>query len=171
MKSAVSLLQHFSKGDQSQKDTQDRFSGSGVWARHPDALVTFTGHEEEDCFGVEFTLRSFPPASPIAVRWDYPRFRIDDTLDPEKLKSKKTGRPKLNTAQQLAGLLQAGESISYGDFQRRAKQICEIKESTFARRLKDAKNQKIIYLSPLTNEYALNSKYLEKNQNGEKQTE
>jgi len=36
LKSGIGLLQHFSKGDQSQKEAMDRYSGSGVWARHPD---------------------------------------------------------------------------------------------------------------------------------------
>jgi hypothetical protein len=138
-----------------------------VWARHPDALVTFTEHQEQDCFGVEFTLRSFAPRDPIAVRWKYPRFQIDTNLDPEKLKSAKTGRPKLNTAEQLAGLLSANESLSYCDFKRRAAKVCDIKPRTFDRRLKEAKNQKLVFLSTLTNEYELTSSYLEKHKNGD----
>ena len=161
LKSGIGLLQHFSKGDQSQKEAMDRYSGSGVWARHPDALVTFTEHESENSFGVEFRFRSFPPIDPIAVTWDYPRFRIAPELDPARLKTK-SGRPKLNTVEQLASLLRADETLPYGDLKRRAEQFLTISKSTFDRRLRDAKTQGIIYLSTLNNEYGLTPAYLKK---------
>jgi hypothetical protein len=159
LKGGIGLLQHFSKGDQSQKEAIDRYSGSGVWARHPDALVTFTEHEAEDSFGVEFRFRSFAPIDPIAVTWDYPRFRSAPELDPARLKTK-SGRPKLNSAEQLASILTASETLPYMDFKRRAEQICSIKSRTFDRRLKEAKDQNLVYLSPLNNEYGLTSAYL-----------
>jgi hypothetical protein len=161
--SAIALLQHFAKGDQSQKESMDRFSGSGVWARFPDALMTFTDLEAENCFSVETTLRDFPPIDPFAVRWEYPRFRLDKDLDPEQLKERKGGRPKLSSAEHLASLIHADESLSYTDLFRRAEKLCQMKRSTFERRLKDAKNQKLIYLSPINNEYALTSEYLKNN--------
>jgi hypothetical protein len=163
LKAAVCLLQHFAKGDPSQKEAQDRFSGSGVWARFPDALMTFTDLENENCFSVETTLRDFPPIDPFAVRWDFPRFRLDSDLDPEKLKARQSGRPKLSSAEHLASLIHADESISYTDLQRRASELCQIKKRTFERRLSEAKNQKLIYLSPINNEYALTSEYLQRN--------
>jgi hypothetical protein len=163
LQAAIALVQHFTKGDQSQKDSQDRFSGSGVWGRFPDSLMTFTDLETENCFSVETTLRDFQPVEPFAVRWEFPRFRIDSALDPEKLKQAKPGRPKLSTAEHLASLLHADETISYGDLFRRAQKLCQMKQRTFDRRLKEAKNQKLIYLSPLDNCYALTSDYLKNN--------
>jgi hypothetical protein len=163
LKSAVALLQHFAKGDPSQKDSQDRFSGSGVWGRFPDALLTFTDLEKEHCFSIEVTLRDFPPVEPFGVRWEYPRFRVDADLDPEKLKERKGGRPKLSSAEKLASLLHADESISYSDLLRRAQELCQLKKVTFDRRLREAKTQKLIYLSPLDNLYALTSEYLKTN--------
>jgi hypothetical protein len=44
-----------------------------------------------------------------------------------------------------------------------ARGVRAMKKSTFDRRLRDAKNQKLIYLSPLNNEYALTSEYLKRN--------
>jgi hypothetical protein len=162
LKAAIALVQHFAKGDASQKDSQDRFSGSGVWGRFPDALMTFTDLEAENCFSVETTLRDFPPVEPFGVRFVFPRFRLDISLDPEKLKQPRTGRPKLSSAEHLASLVHADESISYGDLFRRASSLCQMKKSTFDRRLRDAKTQKLIYLSPLNNEYALTSEYIHK---------
>ena len=44
---AVAVAGHFAKGNPSAKETIDRISGSGVFARDPDSLVVFTRHEEE----------------------------------------------------------------------------------------------------------------------------
>jgi hypothetical protein len=162
---AICLIQHFTKGDASEKESQDRFSGTAVWSRFPDALVTFTDNEDEDCFGVEFTLRDFAPLQSRGVRWKFPRFHCDSSVDPERLKKPQGGRPKLNTAEQLAGLIHGDEEISYTDLLRRAQKICGMKKVTFDRRLREAKQQGLIYLSPLNGLYALTSNYVSKNQN------
>jgi hypothetical protein len=164
LKASICLLQHFAKGDASQKESLDRFSGSGVWARFPDALMTFTDLETENCFSVEITLRDFPPVEPFAVRWEFPRFRIDAELDPEKLKERKSGRPKLSSAKKLCVLIGAEERISHLDLWRRAQELCSLSKSTFDRRLREAKNQKLLYLSPLDGMYALSPEYLQRNE-------
>ncbi len=83
---AVAFGAHYSKGNQAAKDAIDRVSGSGVFARDPDSLLNFTRHREEDCYTVEATLRNFPPMSPFVVRWAYPLFTRDDSLNPAELK-------------------------------------------------------------------------------------
>jgi hypothetical protein len=164
MEAAICLMQHFTKGNASEKEAQDRFSGTAVWSRFPDALMTFTDHQDENCFGVEFTLRDFAPIDPIGVRWEFPRFRLDESIDPEKLKAPRGGRPKLNTAEQLAGLIHTDESISYSDLLRRAEKLCQMKKRTFDRRLGEAKRLGLIYLSPLNGLYGLTSSYLKGNE-------
>lgn len=101
---AIVFAAHFSKGNQSAKESIDRISGSGVFARDPDTLLIFTRHEEADCFTVEPTLRNFPPIEPFVVRWDYPLMKLDETLDPLKLK-KTGGRVKKFTIEHLAEVL------------------------------------------------------------------
>jgi len=64
---AVALAGHFSKGNASAKESIDRISGSGVLARDPDSLITFTRHEEQDAFTVEMTLRNLAPVEPFVV--------------------------------------------------------------------------------------------------------
>jgi hypothetical protein len=83
---AAAFGSHFSKGDQSKKDSLDRISGSGVFARDPDSLITFTRHESDDCFTVEPVLRAFKPVEPFVVRWQFPLMRPDANLDPARLK-------------------------------------------------------------------------------------
>ena len=51
---------HFSKGNKAETDHIDRASGSGVFARDPDAILTLTPHEEDFHLVLEATLRNFP---------------------------------------------------------------------------------------------------------------
>jgi len=95
----VAFSAHFAKGNASAKSSIDRVSGSGVFARDPDTILTFTQHEENDAFSVEATLRNFRPVDPFVVRWQYPLFRRDDALDPDKLKQ--PGKPRAHSPRDL----------------------------------------------------------------------
>jgi hypothetical protein len=83
---AVAFGAHFSKGNQAGKESIDRISGSGVFARDPDSLLVFTRHEADHAYTVESTLRNLKPMEPFVVQWDYPVFRRNEELDPAKLK-------------------------------------------------------------------------------------
>jgi RecA-family ATPase len=130
---AVLFSSHFSKGDQSEKESVDRVSGSGAWARDPDSVVTMTPHEDADCFTVDATLRNLAPIRPLVVKWDYPLFTRQDESDPDKLRRPKgKGRPAEHSADEIlaqmkdrawkTGALQKHcakeEGIPYGSFYR-----------------------------------------------------
>jgi hypothetical protein len=100
---AVAFGAHYSKGNQALKESIDRISGSGVYARDPDSILTFTSHEQHDCFTVEMTLRNHPPQKSFVVRWDYPLFIADNLLDPAKLKQ--AGRPALHSRNDILELI------------------------------------------------------------------
>jgi hypothetical protein len=89
---AVAYRAHYSKGNQAAKESIDRISGSGVFSRDPDSLVNLTRHQEDDCYTVEATLRNFPPMRPFVVRWNFPLFERDATLDPSELKTPGKGK-------------------------------------------------------------------------------
>jgi hypothetical protein len=93
---AVVLAGHFAKGNPAAKESIDRISGSGVFARDPDSLITLTRHEEEAAFTVDMTLRNLPPIDAFVVRWRYPLFRREEGLDPKRLKQT-CGRPAKHT--------------------------------------------------------------------------
>ena len=160
--SAIALLQHFAKGDPSHKDAQDRFSGSGVWARYPDALMTFTDLQDENCFSCEFGVRSFQPIEPFGVRWQFPRFHVDPTLNPDNLKTS-PGRPKTTSIDDFCSIISTNETISYSDLWRRAQKTLHISQATFDRRLKEARSANAIYLSKTENGYGLTPQYISKN--------
>src|SRR5262249_29250884 len=97
---------HVAKGDPSLKDSIDRQSGSGVWSRDPDAIITLTRLNTADCFAVELTLRLHAPVDSFGVRWEYPRFVSDSTLDAADLKQRNKGAAeKQFTVEQLVKAL------------------------------------------------------------------
>ena len=85
---------HFAKGDAGEKSPIDRASGSGVWARDPDAMVFFTppprpkkgeapaSHD----FDVNLVARGHPPTEPFAVKWNVGHFQRQGTAALYKLK-------------------------------------------------------------------------------------
>src|SRR5580704_2979574 len=81
---AVICSAHYSKGNQAGKESIDRTSGSGVFGRDPDTIMTLTQHMEQDAVVAEFNLRNFPPMESFTVRWDNLLFRRCD-LDPTRL--------------------------------------------------------------------------------------
>jgi hypothetical protein len=82
---AVVAAHHFSKGDSKIKRMIDRMSGSGVFARDPDTIVTLTEHTTQECYNVEMVLRNLPPQNSFVVQWQHPIMIERDDLDPEDM--------------------------------------------------------------------------------------
>lgn len=95
--SAFVLIHHTSKGDQSQKSVTDVGSGAGAQSRAPDAHIALRKHEEDGCAVLQAEVRSWQPPDPLCLRWDYPLWLPDPSLDPTALRSpgnrKSAGRP------------------------------------------------------------------------------
>lgn len=74
---------HHSKGPQGQKKAMDRASGSGVFARDPDAVIDVTplSVKEEtgqlSAFKVSGILREFPPFKELCIVYHYPIHTVD----------------------------------------------------------------------------------------------
>ena len=83
---AIVFAAHFSKGNQSGKQSIDRISGSGVFARDADSLIVMTELEAESCFGIECILRNFKRVQPFSVRWEYPLMKLAPDVDPANLR-------------------------------------------------------------------------------------
>ena len=84
---AVIFAHHFAKGNAAKKNQIDRMSGSGVFARDADTIITLTEHEEKDCYSVEMTLRNLAPQSPFVIQWNYPVMVERPDLSPADFKS------------------------------------------------------------------------------------
>ena len=86
---SVIYCHHHSKGVQGGKKSMDRSSGSGVFARDPDAVIDMTELEVPEnaeyymgkrglpAYRIEGTLREFAPFAPRNVWFDYPLHRLD----------------------------------------------------------------------------------------------
>lgn len=83
---AIVVGHHFSKGGQAGKESMDRISGSGVFARSPDAIMIITKHETDGVFTVDVTLRNHKPIAPFCVSWEYPFMVPTANYDPRKLR-------------------------------------------------------------------------------------
>jgi len=103
---------HFSKGNKSETDHIDRASGSGVFARDPDAILTLTPHEEEYHLVLEGTLRNFPTPDKQVVEFAWPNFIHKPDLEANLRKPGQAAESKkLNEslAEKLLGLLEKGQ--------------------------------------------------------------
>jgi len=81
---AIVFAHHFTKGNAKKKAAIDRMSGSGVFARDADTIITLTEHGMgERCYTIEMTLRNFAPQEPFVVQWDYPVMVERDDMEPD----------------------------------------------------------------------------------------
>jgi hypothetical protein len=136
---AVAFGAHYSKGNQAAKEAIDRISGSGVFARDPDSILSFTRHEAEDAFTVELTLRNFKPVAPFVARWIYPLMRRDETLDPAKLKKCAGGSSKSYTVEMLVNCL-GNRKLKTASFQKLCADEAGITRPTFYRLIREAQS-------------------------------
>lgn len=111
---AVIFCHHHSKGAQGAKKSMDRASGSGVFARDPDALLDMielsvteealqiladSGGEKPPPFStawrVECTLREFPRFAPVNLWFNYPIHMVDEVDALTKCEPADSGRDAL----------------------------------------------------------------------------
>ena len=133
---AVAFGAHFAKGNASGKQAIDRVSGSGVWARDPDTIITATPHQADGAFTMDMVLRNFPPQQPFVTQWDYPRMTRNASLDPKKLRARNNGRPSEYSTTDIITHLQ-GNMIPT-EWQKECEDSAGISESTFYRLVREA---------------------------------
>ena len=144
---AVISAHHFSKGNQAGKEQMDRFSGSGVFARDPDALMTMTKHKTEDCFTVDLVLRNHPSAESFVICWSHPVCTAVD-LDPSELKVK-AGATRKYTKEQLLELLPKSGTKTK-DWLKLAKEETGMSERTFHTLRQQLENDGLVSKDPNT---------------------
>jgi len=89
-RSALMLVHHSTKGSQSDKRVVDVGSGGSSQARAADTHLILREHEEPDCVVLAAALRSFAPVDPLGLRWQFPLWTADDSLDVGQLKGNAT---------------------------------------------------------------------------------
>jgi hypothetical protein len=101
LKCGFACIDHSSKGNQSNKAQTDVGAGAGAKARAVDSHVTLRAHEENDCYVLEAGARSFKKIDPVGVRFKFPLWRIDKSLDPTALRPDNPRRRKAGTVKPL----------------------------------------------------------------------
>lgn len=136
-RAAIAFGAHYSKGNQSLKESIDRIGGSGVFARDPDSILTMTAHEEPEAFTVDATLRNFAPIEPFVVKFLWPLFTRDEELDPGDLKPARAStsgqfKPKYS-ADQLLERLSVLDPIKTTELKKMMDEQHGMKKSAFYR--------------------------------------
>ena len=153
---SVVFAMHFSKGNQSLKNPEDRISGAATPMRDCDGLLTLTAHEEPLAFSLDFILRDFPPVQSFVVRWQYPLLAQTD-LDPVKLKGRPAGRPQKYSSNELFGLLAChDDQLDLEGFRILAAKELGLSKSTFYRKYEGLLEAGRIKVSPLSQKLLTN---------------
>jgi hypothetical protein len=92
---AFANVHHSSKGDQSGKAVTDVGAGAGAQARATDTHLVLRAHEEDNVVVLDAAVRSWPPVSPICLRWDFPCWTAAPDQDPEALRQLMSRRRKV----------------------------------------------------------------------------
>jgi hypothetical protein len=152
---------HYAKGNASQKEAIDRASGAGAFTRDPATVFTMTGHRESDAYTIEISGNDFAPVENFVVRFEYPLFRIDSSLDPGELKKPQSEESKnKKSAEQTEKVITAlyvtdqEGGLTHAQLMRSTR----IPKSSLTRVLKHLiEKEKKVYKSPLQSEgcYAL----------------
>ena len=85
---AFVLIHHTSKGNQAMKSVTDIGAGAGAQSRATDTHLVLRPHEERGVVVMDSVVRSFPPVDPVCLRWNFPVWNYDASLDPESLDGK-----------------------------------------------------------------------------------
>jgi len=83
---AFLLVHHASKGLQSAKSITDVGAGAGAISRAADAHLILRDHEADGVAVLESVVRSWAPSPAICVRWEWPLWTRDGTLNPADLR-------------------------------------------------------------------------------------
>tara|TARA_R100000951_G_scaffold105501_1_gene99331 strand:- start:43 stop:1218 length:1176 start_codon:yes stop_codon:yes gene_type:complete len=116
---------HFSKGNKSDTDHIDRASGSGVFARDPDAILTLTPHEEENHLVLEATLRDFPTPPTQVVEFSWPNFIHKPDMEPKLRKPGQTIESKMLNEKLSTALIEILKTNSVDGLQKLRKKVEE----------------------------------------------
>lgn len=118
---SVIYCHHFSKGFQGGKKSIDRASGSGVFARDPDAILTVTELDVPESLveangiplRIEYTLREFKPLEPTDVWNRYPIHYVDHDGILSEYEPPSVDGEKAKMAQKNAEKRQSTEMIEF----------------------------------------------------------
>jgi hypothetical protein len=87
---AIGMVHHSTKGSQTEKRITDVGAGAGAQSRAADTHLVLREHEEDDAVVLAAAVRSFAPVDPFGLRFEFPLWVPDDSINPEMLKGRKS---------------------------------------------------------------------------------
>ncbi len=97
------MIHHSSKGNQSAKAVTDVGAGAGAQSRAADAHLVLRPHEESGIVVLDAAVRSWAPIDPVCLRWSFPVWNVDESLDPANLRKEKGSKRKEAKPSEPAG--------------------------------------------------------------------
>jgi hypothetical protein len=91
---AFVLIHHSTKGNQSSKSVTDVGAGAGSQSRATDSHLVLRPHEESGCVVLDAAVRSWAPIDPAGLRWSFPVWDFDPSLDPTQLRQERPSKRK-----------------------------------------------------------------------------
>lgn len=85
-------IHHASRGEQGGKTVTDVGAGAGAQSRATDTHIVLRPHQTAGAVVFEAAVRSFSPVAAIALRWRFPIFSPDRSLDPACVKGRRNRR-------------------------------------------------------------------------------
>lgn len=152
---ALLIVHHGTKGNQSEKRVVDVGSGASAQSRSADCHIAIREHDVEGAVVFDARVRSFPPADPLVLRWEYPLWRRALDLDPEQLaqggKRRKKEEPAAApdpakwTAERFAAEVVGAKATAKQVILAKAKAIHDIPSGTATGLLALAEAEKLIH--------------------------
>lgn len=97
------MIHHSTKGSQSGKAVTDVGAGAGAQSRAADAHLVLRPHEEPGVVVLDAAVRSWAPIEPVCLRWAFPVWNMDESLDPANLRKEKATKRKEDKPSEPAG--------------------------------------------------------------------
>lgn len=97
LKASFVLVHHASKGNQSGKAVTDVGAGAGSQSRATDTHLVLRQHAETGVVALDAAVRSFPPVEQICLRWQFPVWIPEPSLDPTDLLRDRSRRRRTET--------------------------------------------------------------------------
>lgn len=100
---AFVLIHHSTKGNQSSKSVTDVGAGAGSQSRATDSHLVLRPHEESGCVVLDAAVRSWAPIDPAGLRWSFPVWDFDPSLDPTQLRQERPSKRKAEKQDEADG--------------------------------------------------------------------
>ena len=156
---AIVFGHHYRKGGPGEGKTMDRMSGSGVFSRDPDAIITMSDLEEPDCVVVEPILRNVPPVESFGLRWDFPTFNEANDLELGRVKGAAGAKPS-HSPEAICPLIDGAGELSHKDLLAKVMEGLGIRETAGKKLITRALDTSWIDKSKITGHYSNSRKWI-----------